>query len=365
MDFSCNPLREKGREKAEEVIMQKWIWGIIKWFLFRLEPETAHRIAANLLKSTGLLGSLPLRICGGVTAGALPAQSRNILGMDFGSRVGLAAGFDKDAELVRSLPALGFGFAEIGTVTPRPQPGNDRPRLFRDPSRQALFNRMGFNGQGAELVARHLAAAKPALSSDFKVGVNIGKNKDTPLEDAASDYIKAIGPFEGLADYVVVNVSSPNTPGLRSLQTIEGLKPILEGVKTVLSGWKITPPLLLKIAPEITGEGLSQLIQDVERLGIHGWVLTNTLSGTIQQGGREFSGGWSGGPLTVEARQRLIEARAATKLPIISVGGILSPEEAVERCRLGADLVQVYSGWVYGGPCFPVAVRRALAKAGY
>lgn len=349
--------------------MQQPIWRMIKWFLFRIDAETAHRMVVSLIKVGIRLGNCPLRISGGTCLGHSVVKisergSREIevLGMRLSSRLGLAAGFDKDAEVVRGLPALGFGFAEIGTVTPRPQSGNNRPRLFREPAKQALFNRMGFNGLGASLVSERLGKAKPFLPSGFCVGVNIGKNKDTPLDEAAADYVKAAIPFQGLADYMVVNVSSPNTPGLRSLQTVEALKPILGGVNDVISQWERRPPLLLKIAPEVMGESLSHLLQEGEMLGVDGWVLTNTLSGMIYHQGQDYQGGWSGGPLTIPARTRLIEARQVTRLPIISVGGILSAEEAVERCRLGADLIQIYSGWIYGGPAFPVKVARELSR---
>lgn len=350
--------------------MKQPIWRVIKWFLFRIDPETAHRLVVSLIKVGIKLGNWPLRISGGTCRGHFLGKDSvknskgvEVLGMKLSSPLGLAAGFDKDAEVVRGLPSLGFGFAEIGTVTPRPQPGNNRPRLFREPTQQALFNRMGFNGLGAALVSERLAKAKPFLPSGFGVGVNIGKNKDTPLEKAAADYVRAAIPFQGLADYMVVNVSSPNTPGLRSLQTVEALKPILDGVNEVISQWQKRPPLLLKIAPEVMGEALSNLLRDGETLGIDGWVLTNTLSGVIHHKGQDYQGGWSGGPLTIPARTRLIEARQMTRLPIISVGGILSPEEAVERIRLGADLVQIYSGWIYGGPSFPVSVAQKLSEA--
>jgi dihydroorotate dehydrogenase len=338
-----------------------FFWRIIRRALFKMDAETAHRLTVGLIEFGHKTHTL--RIVSGASNEYYPAASRpQVLGMSFRSRVGLAAGFDKDAELVAVLPELGFGFAEIGTVTPRPQPGNERPRLFRDPARASVFNRMGFNGQGAEAVSRRLALTQGRLPEDFRVGINLGKNKDTSLEDAASDYAQAASAFDGLADYMVVNVSSPNTPGLRSLQTIEALRPIIDAVNNVIGKWSRRPPLLLKLAPELEGAGLAELISEIESsksAPIDGWILTNTLGG--QHLGRV--GGWSGGLLTDHARRSLVSARAVSSLPIISVGGILTAEEALERRRLGADLVQVYSGWIYGGPGFPAVLSAKLAKS--
>lgn len=303
----------------------------------------------------------PLRITSGATMVPSVKTQTEVFGMTFLSRVGLAAGFDKDAEILEGLPPLGFGFAEIGTVTPRPQPGNERPRLFRDPAQRAIFNCMGFNGLGATVVADNLGEVRQSLPEDFRIGVNIGKNKDTPLDEASRDYALAVTAFNGLADYLVINVSSPNTPGLRSLQTVEGIKPIVGSVQEVIGSWRTTPPLLLKIAPEIRAGDLVELIQGVEPLGIDGWVLTNTLSGTIQRKGKEYAGGLSGQPLAVESRNRLKDARSATCKPIISVGGIMDAAEARLRMELGADLIQVYTGWIYGGPTFPAEISRSIS----
>jgi dihydroorotate dehydrogenase len=277
--------------------------------------------------------------------------------------VGLAAGFDKDAEIVLGLPDLGFGFAEIGTVTPRPQAGNPRPRLFRDAATASLFNRMGFNGLGAELVASRLREAREKsharFPSSFRVGVNIGKNKDTPNEEAVADFLAAARPFREIADYLVVNVSSPNTPGLRSLQSVQALRPIALGLKELVGGWRRTPPVLLKLAPEIRGEDLRVLLEAAESWGVDGFVLTNTLAGTWPAPGGELLGGWSGGALTAASRESLLSALRWTSRPVISVGGILSEDEAVSRLRAGASLVQLYSGWVFRGPGFPTRIRRA------
>ncbi len=356
--------------------MRSRLWALLKWFLFRLDAEKVHRFSVAMLRLGMRLGRAPLRWLSGarpaptIVAGAAGAASLTtparagqavVFGMTFASRLGLAAGFDKDAEILAGLPDLGFGFAEIGTVTPRPQPGNDRPRLFREPERQAIFNRMGFNGLGSAIVAERVARVRPELPPGFRIGINIGKNKDTPNEEAAQDYLRAARAFEDLADYLVINVSSPNTPGLRALQSAEALRPIVEQVNAVITGWKSRPPLLLKLAPEVRGPDLGEILAAGEKWGINGWVLTNTLAGTIEVGGQPLPGGWSGGPLTEKSRASLIEARRLTALPIISVGGILTPEEAMLRLDAGADLIQIYTGWVFGGPGFPAKLARAIA----
>lgn len=343
--------------------MRALLWGVLKFILFKFDAESVHNLITRLLNIPLPFRGTLLRVVSGTTkqkTDEAHVQSLPVVfGLTFQSRVGLAAGFDKNAELVVQLADLGFGFAEIGTVTPRPQPGNDRPRLFREPNKAALFNRMGFNNLGAILVARNLEKARPKLPAHFRVGVNLGKNKDTPLEQAHKDYLMAARAFEGLADYIVINVSSPNTPGLRSLQTPEALKPIVHDLSELLSGWKSRPPLLLKLAPEVEGNEFAELLQSSELAGINGWILTNTLGGSwsIGQGREAIFGGWSGGPLTQFSRERLVEGRKLTSLPIISVGGILSPADAKLRLAIGADLIQVYTGWIYRGPSFPIEIN--------
>ena len=331
------------------------IWKVLKYFLFKLDAEFAHRLTLTVIKNTPLIAlewmSSP--------AGTLKSEETRfpkVFGLEFRSRLGLAAGFDKDAELLRILPQLGFGFVEIGTVTPRPQPGNPKPRLFRVLDKELLFNRMGFNGLGAQVVSTRVEKAKAHLPVGFRIGVNIGKNKDTPLEDSARDYALAIHPFKDLADYVVINVSSPNTAGLRSLQAVEALRPIVSSVVETVQGWAIRPPLLLKLAPELTEEHLSELMPQAEEWGVDGWVLTNTVAGTHEGG----SGGWSGSCLTEPSRAALCMARKLTARPIISVGGILTVQEARSRIDLGAQLVQIYTGWIFNGPEFPAEVSRSL-----
>lgn len=341
------------------------VWALIKRFLFLMDAERAHRLTLALIRFGNRWNGKLVRRISGVEApsAVLPEDLPEIFGMPFLSRVGLAAGFDKDAEILTALPHLGFGFAEIGTVTPRPQPGNAPPRLFRDPVEKAVFNRMGFNGQGAVVVSRRLAEARNRLPAPFRVGVNIGKNKDTPLENAAEDYVQAARPFEGLAHYIVINVSSPNTPGLRSLQSVQSLRPIVEGVLELVAGkWREKVPVLLKLAPELKGNDLAEIIRAAEEWGIGGWVLTNTLAGkrVVRAGKMELEGGWSGGPLTEASRESLRAVKARTRLPVISVGGIMSVEEGVTRRSLGADLIQIYSGWVFNGPAFPAGLARRI-----
>ncbi|OFZ79070.1 MAG: dihydroorotate dehydrogenase (quinone) [Bdellovibrionales bacterium RIFOXYD1_FULL_53_11] len=342
--------------------LRRAIWRFARKIFFLTDAEKAHQRALRAIRICSAVSDLPLRLASGVPL-VSGWSAHRALGMDFISRVGLAGGFDKDARIVRALPALGFGFAEIGTVTPRPQSGNPRPRLFRDVERNAIFNKMGFNNDGAVVVSERLRRARGGLPAGFRVGVNIGKNKDTPLEAAAGDYMAAARCFEGLADFFVINVSSPNTPGLRALQEPEALKPIIEGVGGIVSTWWNRPPVLLKLAPELAGTGeLERLIKTVEPWGVDGWVLTNTLAGAyMTKRGEELSGGWSGEPLSEKARSALLEARAATGRTIISVGGIMNPEEARARILVGADLVQVYTGWIFGGPSFPVEIARTLA----
>ncbi len=331
------------------------IWKFLRPILFRFDAETVHGLSVTILRGVGRFFPGLLRWISG-TSGAANRPVEH-WGMTFLNPVGLAAGFDKNAELLPYLPHLGFGFAEIGTVTPRPQEGNPRPRLFRDSSQQAVFNRMGFNGHGAARVSARLREIKPRLPPGFRVGVNLGKNKDTPLERAAEDYAEAAMRFEGLADYLVVNVSSPNTPGLRSLQTVESLRPILRAVFTVISAWSVRPPVLVKLAPELDESDLRELVGALEPEGVKGWIVTNTLGGTWSDG---IAGGWSGLPVQSAARVALSNLRGLSPLPIISVGGILSGEEARQRFKGGANLVQIYSGWVLQGPRLLKQIAESL-----
>ncbi len=331
------------------------IWNFLRPLLFRFDAETVHERTTALLQvlsashaGRGLLRTISRQ------SRLRPEAARTIWGVRFRSPIGLAAGFDKNGRLLRALPHLGFGFAEIGSVTPRPQPGNPRPRLSRDASQRALWNAMGFNNDGIEAVARRLAEARDQswIPSDFPVGVNLGKNKDTSLELAHEDYLSGASRFMSLADYLVVNISSPNTPGLRALQEPERVRRIVDPILECRERMRSTTPLLLKLAPEIAGDSLSVLLKSLPE--IDGWVLTNTL--------QVNSGGISGGPLAELSGRRLEEAFEWTRKPIISCGGILESAEARRRLNSGAALLQVYSGYVYGGPSFPAALSAEVVS---
>lgn len=329
--------------------MRSRAWGVMREVVFRWDAETVHHFFAGILSRLCRFsfGRFILRILSGAWLSRTLAPV-DILGVRFRNPIGLAAGFDKEGTLIEALPHLGFGYVEVGTVTPRPQPGNKRPRLFRDPDRYSLFNRMGFNSPGAEEVARNVAAARKrgSLPESFRIGINLGKNKETPAEMAATDYAMAVKPFENLADYLVVNVSSPNTPGLRDLQTVDSLAKIVAAVRAEISSWQTKPPIFLKLAPELSSASMEDLIRSEKRIGVDGWVLTNTLAG-YWKGGK---GGWSGGALGILPRHHLEVVRSRSRLPILSVGGILEAREVKERFDRGANAVQVYTGWIYFGP---------------
>ncbi len=329
--------------------MKLRVWSAFRSAAFKWDAETIHHVFVRIISFLGSfgLGRLLLRLMSGAFL-SKTNKPIEIFGVKFRNPIGLAAGFDKEGKLVRALPHLGFGYVEVGTVTPRAQPGNLRPRLFRDPERFSLFNRMGFNSPGAKTVAINVRNARNNgnLPENFRIGINLGKNKETSAENAANDYALAVKEFENLADYFVLNVSSPNTPGLRDLQTVESLKKIMSAVRLEMSKWNIKPPVLLKLAPELIGRPLDELIDAEKEIGVDGWVLSNTLGG-FWKGGR---GGWSGGALGMLSRDHLDGVRSRSRLPILSVGGIIHSSEVRERLDRGADAVQVYTGWVYFGP---------------
>jgi dihydroorotate dehydrogenase len=330
------------------------VWGIARKLLFHLDPERAHALAAGALRVLGTVG-------GAVRPSPDPSLRVRCMGLDFDSPLGMAAGFDKGEVLVRGLHALGFSHVEVGTITPRPQAGNARPRLFRLPEHRALVNRMGFNNQGVEACAERLSRL-PREGGGI-VGVNVGKNKDTPNERAVDDYLAAIDGLHSWADYLVVNLSSPNTPGLRELQERAPLERLLGAC--VDRARPLGKPLLVKLAPDLSPEALDEAVDVAVGCGASGIITTNT---TVQRPGAvaehlraKEAGGLSGAPLAplALASLRRAFARAAGRIPIIGVGGIMDAADAYTRIRAGASLVQVYTGLVYAGPAMP---RRMLEE---
>jgi len=338
---------------------------IIRPLLFLIDPERVHHLVFTLLK---LKGSLPgfKSLLRALFTNKHPALQKQILGLRFENPVGLAAGFDKDAKLIDELACFGFGFIEIGTLTPQPQSGNVRPRLFRLPKDQALINRMGFNNEGVIVAVDRLKKR----NSKIIVGGNIGKNKSTPNEKALDDYAYCFEALHSYVDYFVVNVSSPNTPGLRELQEKEPLRKLLSYVKS-LSLTKPNPkPVLLKIAPDLTVEQLDDVIIILKETKTDGVIATNT---TISREGLETekavvekmgNGGLSGKPLSDRSNEmiRYLRKQLGKDYPIIGVGGILSVEDAVEKIKAGADLIQIYTGFVYEGPGFVKRINKQLAS---
>ncbi len=279
-----------------------------------------------------------------------PALERKLFGLTFPNPIGLAAGFDKNADGITVWPRLGFGFMELGTITPRPQPGNPRPRVFRLPAEQGLINRLGFPNIGAEEVARRLEKVKASGHwPRTPVGLNLGKNKDTPLNEAGRDYVVCFRRTREVADYFVVNVSSPNTPGLRELQGGAFLDSILGPLRDVDSDAKI--PLLIKIAPDLTEGQIADVVNAAEKYRLSGIVATNT---TIDKRGLSVQeeGGASGRPLTSRSTEiiRTVHRLSGGRLPIIGVGGIFNAADAREKLEAGASLLQIYTGFVYEGP---------------
>ena len=340
------------------------MYQLIKPVLFRFAPESIHHFATGALRT---MNKIP-----GVAAVQKkvfhvnhPLLEREVFGLKFKNPVGLGAGFDKNAAYVKELSNFGFGFIEIGTVTPLPQPGNDQPRMFRLPSDGALINRMGFNNQGAEVAAGHLRHLK---RDGLIIGGNIGKNKNTPNEEAVKDYIKCFDALFDVVDYFVVNVSSPNTPGLRALQEKEPLKNILNTLQQRNLKGDRSRPILLKIAPDLTNEQLDDIIEIVKETGIAGIIATNTtISRENLRSPHAISsetGGLSGKPLTKRSTDviRYLSEKSGKAFPIIGVGGIHSPQDAIEKLEAGASLVQIYTGFIYEGPGLIKRINQALLK---
>jgi dihydroorotate dehydrogenase len=313
-----------------------------------MDPETAHHLALRLLSvAPSIPGALEF-----LRTFAPPPQPRTIFGLRFPNPIGLAAGFDKNALAIPAWEALGFGFVEIGTVTAKPQPGNPRPRIFRYPRQQALINRLGFNNDGADVVAERLARLRRSrLRPSVPIGVNIGKTRSTPLEEAAADYLYSFRRLHPVADYLALNISSPNTPGLRSLQEDEALVQLLRVITEENARVPAPRPILLKISPDLPDEALLRIAGSCEQFGLAGIIATNTtLDHSAISGGMNQVGGLSGAPLQSRATACIQVLRRATRLPLVGVGGIGDRSAAEEKLQAGADLLQVYTGFVYRGP---------------
>jgi len=336
-------------------------YSLIKPLLFKLDAEKAHYVALNALKT---VLKTPFK------ALALPKALKineeiELFKLKFPNPVGLAAGFDKNAQYIDELAQLGFGFIEIGTVTPKPQAGNPKPRLFRLVKDRAVINRMGFNNEGVDAAVKRLEKRK----SNIIVGGNIGKNKTTPNDKAEEDYKICFEKLFDYVDYFVVNVSSPNTPNLRDLQEKEPLTKLLSTLQNINQGKKTPKPLLLKIAPDLSNHQLDEIIEITQATQLNGLVATNT---TISRAGLKTSkqkieqignGGLSGLPVKQHSTQVLrYLKKGLPNLPIIGVGGIMNGQDAYEKIEAGASLVQVYSGFIYAGPNFANCINRYLMK---
>ena len=325
------------------------MYNLARQLLFKLSPETSHDLSLDLIGAGGRLGLNGL-LC--KAPARLPVK---VMGLDFPNPVGLAAGLDKNGAAIDGFAQLGFGFVEIGTVTPRPQPGNPKPRIFRLPEAQAIINRMGFNNLGVD----HLLTRVQAARYSGILGINIGKNFDTPVERAVDDYLICLDKVYEHASYVTVNVSSPNTPGLRSLQFGDSLKQLLEALQvrqnelTQRHGKRV--PLAIKIAPDMTDEETVLVAQALLETGMDAVIATNTTLSRVGVEGMEHgdeAGGLSGAPVREKSTHtvKVLAGELAGRMPIIAAGGITEGKHAAEKIAAGASLVQIYSGFIYKGP---------------
>ena len=328
------------------------MYPFFRSLLFRLDPETAHQLTLQLMRIGGVE---PIRSILRTMYSA-PSKPVTAFGLTFKNPVGLAAGYDKNAVAINGLSALGFGHLEVGTVTPKPQTGNPRPRVFRLLEDEAIINRMGFPGKGADLVVSRLKRLKVQTFKHANVvlGINLGKNKDTPLEEAANDYLALMRQFMFLADYLTINISSPNTVGLRRLQGRELLENLLGQISAERAAWKLKRPILVKLAPDLSNEELDDAIGVILDKHMDGIIATNTTLARerLRSKYQQESGGLSGRPLRSRSETvlRQVVKRVNGRLPIVSVGGIMSPEDAKRRLDLGATLIQLYTGLIYQGP---------------
>jgi dihydroorotate dehydrogenase len=338
------------------------LYSALRPLLFQLDPETAHQWTLKFLKQTF---NSPLGELGKLLGRSQSSQPRRVMGLDFPNPIGLAAGLDKNGECIRAWQAFGFGFIEIGTVTPRPQPGNPKPRIFRLPSAQALINRMGFNNEGVDYLIEQVRR------SNYQgiLGINIGKNADTPVERAADDYLLGLRKVYPWASYVTVNISSPNTPGLRDLQYGAAFEQLLNTLKTeqrrLADEHGRYVPLAVKIAPDLADEDLVTVGQALIQHEIDGVIATNTTFSRVGVEGlvhAQETGGLSGAPLRERSTAvvRQLAEILSGKLPIIAAGGIVSGADAAAKMAAGASLVQLYTGFIYRGPELVCEAIRAL-----
>ncbi|MGO1538593.1 MAG: quinone-dependent dihydroorotate dehydrogenase [Leucobacter sp.] len=331
--------------------------------LRHMDPESAHHLALKVIRAVPLAGPVVRKLCA-----PDPSLRVRTLGLEFPSPFGLGAGLDKNAQTISGLSALGFGHVEVGTLTKHPQSGNPQPRVFRLVDDRALINRMGFNNEGSAAALPRIEKARMRRHRPV-IGVNIGKSRVTEVEDAAKDYVWSTRRLAPIADYLAVNVSSPNTPGLRGLQELSLLEPLLTEVREAAG----STPLLVKIAPDMDDEQLSGIVKLVERLGLDGIIATNTtvsregLSASPEEVDAAGAGGLSGVPLRERSLEvlRHIRAIAPKDLCVISVGGVTTAADVLERLRAGATLVQGYTAFVYEGPLWARSINRGLRAAGW
>lgn len=338
---------------------------LLKPLLFKLDPEKAHYLTFDLLK-LGLGNPIGSSLSKALLKFEHPKLEKELFGLKFKNPVGLAAGLDKDAKVFNELACLGFGFIEIGTLTPKPQPGNDKPRLFRLPNDSAIINRMGFNNEGVDEAVKRLKQKKTTVI----IGGNIGKNKVTANEDAVKDYEYCFNALFDVVDYFVVNVSSPNTPNLRALQDKEPLMALLNHLQNINNAKTKRKPLLLKIAPDLTDSQLDDIIEIVAATKIDGIIATNT---TIAREPLTYPknfiesigmGGLSGKPLAKRSTEviKYLKTKSNNAFPVIGVGGIHSAEDAIEKLNAGADLIQLYTGFIYEGPSLIKRINKAIVN---
>ncbi len=342
-------------------------YSLARPLLFRMDAETAHELTLKLLTHTA---GTPLARTWSCPTVSDPVT---LAGLRFPNRVGLAAGLDKNAHCIDAFAAMGFGFVEVGTVTPKPQPGNAKPRMFRLPQAQALINRMGFNNDGLDAFLANVQRSRVrAQGGGMLLGLNIGKNAATPIENAASDYLTCLAGVYPHADYVTVNISSPNTRNLRSLQSDAALDALLAALANrrdeLAREHGRRTPIFLKIAPDLQPREVAAIAQALQRHGMDGVIATNTTisrNGVQGQAHAQEAGGLSGAPLRQASNSIIHQLRAllGPGFPIIGVGGILCARDAVEKIKAGADVVQIYTGLIYRGPSLVLQVARALRRA--